>query len=253
MPGQRPVCTWDEAFIFRVPGAGFFPALAGRPARVATWAGLSENDELRALIAEAQDGSVRAFELLVSSHLPQVRRFARAFASSDADVDDLAQEALVKVYKSLRSYRFQSAFKTWLYAVVRNAFFDATRSRAGRERSIEEPLDTEHDRAPSGAEPADEGIARAQERERLWRALRALPAEFRTAVVLFDVEGHSYEEVADIEGVPVGTVKSRLSRGRAQLKALLAGGQAPEGPDGADDTGTLKPGVSSHGGVRSGK
>jgi RNA polymerase sigma-70 factor (ECF subfamily) len=207
---------------------------------------LTVNDELRALIAEAQDGNVRAFELLVSSHLPQVRRFARAFAASDADVDDLAQEALVKVYRSLRSYRFQSAFKTWLYSVVRNAFFDSTRSRAGRERAREEPLEHEHARAPSGAEAADEGIARAQERERLWRALRALPAEFRTAVVLFDVEGHTYEEVAAIEDVPVGTVKSRLSRGRAQLRALLAGGQAPEGRAAGGGVGTFGGGVSSH-------
>jgi RNA polymerase sigma-70 factor (ECF subfamily) len=213
---------------------------------------LTGNDELRALITEAQDGSVRAFELLIASHMPQVRRFARAFAASDADVDDLAQEALVKVYKSLRSFRFQSAFKTWLYSVVRNVFFDATRSRAGRERALEEPLEVEHVRAPSGAEPADEGIARAEEKERLWRALRALPAEFRTAVVLFDVEGYSYDEVAAIEGVPVGTVKSRLSRGRTQLRTLLAGGQAPGSQDGGGSVGTFDGDVSSHG-SRSGK
>ncbi|RKH44686.1 sigma-70 family RNA polymerase sigma factor [Corallococcus llansteffanensis] len=208
--------------------------------------------ELRALILEAQDGNVPAFELLVASHLPRVRRFARAFAASDADVDDLAQEALVKVYRSLRSYRFQSAFQTWLYSVVRNAFYDTTRSRAGRERAREEPLEQEHILAPSGAESADEGLMRAQERDRLWRALRALPEEFRTAVVLFDVEGHSYEEVADIEGVPVGTVKSRLSRGRAHLKALLAGGQGPDGPADEPSAGTSGREIPSHV-TRSGK
>lgn len=232
-----------------------FPALiasvlAERAARTDTLPPV--NDELRALITEAQDGSVRAFELLIASHMPAVRRFARAFVASDADVDDLTQEALVKVYKSLRSFRFQSAFKTWLYSVVRNVFFDATRSRAGRERTLEEPLEVEHARAPSDAVPADEGIARAEEKERLWRALRALPAEFRTAVVLFDVEGHSYEEVAAIEGVPVGTVKSRLSRGRAQLRALLAGGQPPGPPGGGDPVGTFSGDVSSHG-SRSGR
>ncbi|MCY1043667.1 sigma-70 family RNA polymerase sigma factor [Corallococcus sp. bb12-1] len=209
-------------------------------------------DALRALILEAQDGSVRAFELLIASHLPRVRRFARAFAASDADVDDLAQEALVKVYRSLRSFRFQSAFETWLYTVVRNAFYDATRSRAGRERSREEPLEQDHIRAPSNAESADEGLMRAQERDRLWRALRALPEEFRTAVVLFDVEGHTYEEVAAIEGVPVGTVKSRLSRGRAQLKVLLAGGQGPGAPADEHPAGTSSRDISSHA-ARSGK
>lgn len=205
-----------------------------------------ENDELRALVAEAQDGSVRAFEILVSAHLSQVRRFARAFSRSDADADDLAQEALVKVYKSLRSFRFQSAFKTWLYSVVRNVFLDATRSRAGRERSQEDPLPENHAQLPSSAEPADEGLARAEERQRIWRALRELPPEFRTAVVLFDVEGHTYDEVAAIEGVPIGTVKSRLSRGRVLLRALLAGERAPEAPASEGESGTYDMAVSSH-------
>ncbi|WP_224366375.1 RNA polymerase sigma factor [Hyalangium versicolor] len=206
-----------------------------------------ENDELRALIAEAQDGSVRAFELLISAHLPQVRRFARAFAPSDSDAEDLAQEALVKVYKSLRSFRFQSSFKTWLYVVVRNVFYDAARSRAGRERSQEDPLPEDHVRLPSSQESADEGIARAEERQKLWNALRQLPPEFRTAVVLFDVEGHTYEEVAAIESVAIGTVKSRLSRGRALLRTLLAGERAPDSPANTGRTGTQDPDVSSHG------
>ena len=203
-----------------------------------------ENDELRALITEAQDGSVRAFELLVSAHLPQVRRFARAYAKSDADADDLAQEALVKVYRSLRSFRFQSAFKTWLYTVVRNMFLTHAQPcgpgalpggpAAGGPRAGSLP-------APS----ADEGLAQAEQRQRLWKALRRCRSEFRTAVVLFDVEGHTYEEVAAIEGVPVGTVKSRLSRGRGLLKALLAGEAAPDPPFSEGGAGTYEVAVSS--------
>ena len=190
---------------------------------------MSENDELRALIAEAQDGNVRAFELLVASRMSQIRRYARAFATSDADADDLAQDALVKVYKSLRSFRFQASFTTWLYSIVRNVFLDAVRSRAGRERSVEEPLTVDHARAASSAESADEHLLRKEEQQKVWRALRQLPPEFRTALVLFDVEGHSYEEVAAIEGVPMGTVKSRLSRGRGLLRDILAG-ERPEPP-----------------------
>lgn len=235
----------DEKGNFRVPGT--VRVFADPPLGEARLGALAENEELRALIAEAQDGSVRAFELLVSSYLPQVRRFARAFARSDSDADDLAQEALVKVYKSLRSYRFQSAFKTWLYAVVRNVVVDAARSRAGRERSQEDPLPTDHTRLPSTAEPPDEGLARAQERQRLWKALRQLPEEFRTAVVLFDVEGHTYDEVAAIEGVPIGTVKSRLSRGRTLLRDLLAGERAPDPAASEATVGTSGPDVSSHG------
>ena len=90
---------------------------------------MPRGDDLDALIARAQDGDVRAFEELLASHLPQVRRFARAFAVSEPDADDLAQEALIKAYKSLRLFRYQSAFSSWLYAIVRNAFLDAARSR----------------------------------------------------------------------------------------------------------------------------
>ena len=204
-------------------------------------------DDLRALILEAQDGNVRAFERLMASHQSQVRRFARAFARSEADADDLAQEALVKVYKSLRSFRFQASFKTWLYSVVRHVFIDNTRSRGGQVRAREDSLPEDHAQVPSPTDTPHESLARRQERERMWRALRELPPDFRTPVVLFDVEGHTYEEVAAIEGVPIGTVKSRLSRGRALLRALLA----DEGPTGApgskDPAGTYGPGTSSQG------
>ncbi len=164
---------------------------------------------------------MRAFEAVIATHLPRVRRYARAFAASEADADDLAQEALVKVYKSLRSFRFQAAFTTWLYALVRNVFIDSARSRGGRERAVEEPFGPEHARALPAAETPDVSLAQQEERRRVWRALREVPTEFRSALVLFDLEGHTYDEVAEIEGVPVGTVKSRLSRGRAALREAL--------------------------------
>lgn len=177
--------------------------------------------ELDALIARAQDGDVRAFELLLEGHLGQVRRFARAFAASDSDADDLAQEGLLKVYKSLRLFRYQSAFTTWLYAVIRNAFLDVAKSRAGRDRQREDSLEPAHHQGSSGAPGADERLEAEQEKQRLWNALRQVPPEFRSALVLFEIEGCSYDEVAAIEGVAVGTVKSRLSRGRQHLRRLL--------------------------------
>jgi RNA polymerase sigma-70 factor, ECF subfamily len=188
------------------------------------------------LIEKAQEGDVRAFEMLLAEHLPTVRRFARGFASTPSDADDLAQEALIKVYKSLRLFRYQSAFSTWLYAVVRNVFLDASKSRAGKERSLEEPLAPAHTRDLPGGTPADERLDREQERERLWQALREVPAEFRTALVLFDIEGKTYDEVAAIENVPVGTVKSRLSRGRSHLRRLL--GEPEERSDSDAEPGT---------------
>jgi RNA polymerase sigma-70 factor (ECF subfamily) len=150
-------------------------------------------EDVRALVVRAQGGDVRAFERLVDAHLSRLRRYARSFVASPADADELAQEALVKVYKHLGAYRFQASFDTWLYVVVRHAFLDQVRSRAGREA----------------------------ERRKVWAALRTLPEEYRTAVLLYDLEGHSYEEVAAIQEVPIGTVKSRLARGRRMLGEAL--------------------------------
>jgi RNA polymerase sigma-70 factor (ECF subfamily) len=174
------------------------------------------------LVRRAQAGDVRAFEALIAAHIAPVRRFARAFTHNEADADDLAQEALVKVYRAVGGYRFQSAFSTWLYAVVRNAFLDLQKSRAGRERAAEQPLrrqDAGGER--EGPAPPDEQLAAEQDRRRLWQAVGQVPTEYRTALVLFDVEGLSYEEIAEVERVALGTVKSRIARGRDRLRRLL--------------------------------
>lgn len=189
---------------------------------------------------------MRAFETLLEGRLAQVRRFARAFAASEADADDLAQEALVRVYRSLRLFRYQSAFSTWLYVVVRSAFLDGSKGRAGKTRALEEPLLGEHGEREGGARP-DDLLQGEQERRRLWDALRRVPVEFRTALVLFDIEGCTYDEVAIVENVPVGTVKSRLHRGRAHLRRLLdeLEGQ-PRSSRGGDEPGTQTGAPPSH-------
>jgi RNA polymerase sigma-70 factor, ECF subfamily len=208
---------------------------------------LQRSDDLDALIARAQEGDARAFELLVSAHFGEIRRFARAFCAAASDADDLAQEAIIKVYKSIRQFRYQSAFTTWLFVVVRNCFVDSSRSRLASERSRERTLEPERSTVATEEPAADEKMIVEEDRERVWAALREVPTEFRTALVLFDIEGKTYDEVAAIEQVPVGTVKSRLSRGRAHLKALLgalrnrevAAGDAPPGTSAAPTSSKL--------------
>jgi len=200
------------------------------------------------LVERAQAGEARAFEALVEAQLPRIRRYARAFAAAEHDADDLAQEALVRVYRSLRSFRWQSAFSTWLFAVVRSAFLDASKGRAATRRALEEPLRDHHGEHSGGQRP-DEALDAEEERRRVWAALREVPPEFRSAVVLFDIEGLSYDEVAAIEAVAVGTVKSRLHRGRAHLRRLLGpeGGGPAEAAEPLDvGTGTNLPASSSH-------
>jgi RNA polymerase sigma-70 factor (ECF subfamily) len=217
--------------------ARFVPATMRYPAPVTP----TPVDEL---VERAQRGEVRAFELLVEAQLPRIRRFARAFAAAEHDVDDLAQEALVRVYRSLRSFRWQSAFSTWLFAVVRSAFLDAAKGRAGTRRAMEEPLRDHHVEREGGPRP-DDALDAEEDRRRVWAALRRVPAEFRSAVVLFDIEGLSYDEVAGIEGVAVGTVKSRLHRGRAHLRELLGPAAEPASSP-SDAPGTNAAATSSH-------
>src|SRR6185295_18367133 len=117
------------------------------------------------------------------------------------DADDLAQEALLKAYVSLGSYRFQAAFSTWLYRVVRNVFIDRARQSTARRQAIERASDSQETPAIDPEPRPDEALAQRELSAQLWEALRNLPLEFRTAIVLFDVEGLSHEEVAAVEGV----------------------------------------------------
>jgi RNA polymerase sigma-70 factor, ECF subfamily len=182
-------------------------------------------DVQRSLIARAQGGDVAAFETLIGQHLDRVRRFARAFAQDDATADDLAQDAIIKVYKSINSYRFASAFSTWLYAIVRNVFLDEIKSRAHRNRAVEDSYTVgTHDQVDldgSGPNQPDHRLEQEQERRRVWAAIEQLPPEFRGTIVMFDIEGMSHDEIAAIEKVALGTVKSRLNRAREYLRRLL--------------------------------
>jgi RNA polymerase sigma-70 factor, ECF subfamily len=187
--------------------------------------------ETARLVRAAQNGDVRAFEALVERHIPQIRRFARAFVHDDEDADDLAQEALIKVHRAIGSYRQQSEFSTWVFAITRNCFLDSLKSRNGPGReSVPSPYPEWSDDAS-----ADELLSREQERRRLWSAIARLPAEFRATLVLLDIEGLSHAEVAAIEGVPVGTVKSRQSRGRGHLRRLLARDEPARSSDRSDE------------------
>jgi len=183
------------------------------------------SEQVEDLVRRAQQGDVSAFERLIGEHLPLVRRFARAFAREQEAAADLAQDALLKVYRSICGYRFQSSFSTWLYAIVRNVYFDDARSRAGRDRAAERPLGpTAIDGDPTAdpeAPRADRRLEREELRRLVWDGLGTIPPEFRATLVLYDIEGLTYEEIAAIENTPLGTVKSRLSRGREHLRRVL--------------------------------
>lgn len=185
------------------------------------------------LIDRARDGDVRAFEQLIRPHVDSIRRLAYSFRPNWSDADDLAQEALIRAYRNIGSFRREAALSTWLYTVARSAFLDWLRGRSAKARGRE---DTLSEPPPDSADPQDQLLQSRREAEALWAAIRRLDPRFRIPLVLFDIEGLPYERVAAIEGVPVGTIKSRLSRARGQLRALLLAEEAAESPDPGTDS-----------------
>lgn len=179
-------------------------------------------DADRSLVDAAADGGREAFDALVLRYQAPVLNLIRAMGAADADADDLVQEAFVRAWRSIGGFRSDSTFRTWIFGiainVVRSHRVKQARSRLlfwspARQDPAADPLD----RAST-----DEGVeASLVLRQAIDRALAALPEDLRAAVVLRDVHGLDYREIADVLGVPIGTVESRIFRARQRLRPLL--------------------------------
>jgi len=172
-------------------------------------------------------GDVLGFEQIVRHYSGMVFSLAARLVGP-AEAEDVVQETFLRAWHSLSRFRGESSLKTWLYAIALNR----ARARHGtlsRLKAVFTPGKTRDDEVfaslDGAADPAlspEENAVVTERRRRLREAIRALSDEFRTAVVLRDLEGLSYEEVAEVLGIPVGTVRSRLARGRALLKEKLS-------------------------------
>jgi RNA polymerase sigma-70 factor (ECF subfamily) len=183
----------------------------------------SEDASLAALVAAAQGGSAPAFERIVAMYQSRIFSFARAYCSDRTEASDLMQEALIKVYRSIGGFRFQSSLLTWMFRIVKNVAIDHHKSRRQKERKLEQPLSLTSEREIGvTADPGPETrLLRSEAQRELWSALERVPEAYRTVLVLADMQGQSYEEIAAIVETPVGTVKSRLFRGRDALREAL--------------------------------
>ncbi|MCJ7726329.1 MAG: sigma-70 family RNA polymerase sigma factor [Acidimicrobiia bacterium] len=164
------------------------------------------------------DETVPSWEEVAHRYGRTIYNFAYRLTGNRDDAFDLSQEVLLRVRKGLRGYT-PGSFEGWLWRITRNAFIDETRRRKRRPTV---PL-PEDDRSSLGVSPgADEALAEVRLDDDIQAALLALPVEFREAVVLCDVVGLPYDEIATAVGVPVGTVRSRIHRGRAMMRARLS-------------------------------
>jgi RNA polymerase sigma-70 factor (ECF subfamily) len=203
----------------------------------------AEAEEDRALIERARDGDRPAFRQLVERHQRRAFAIAVALVRDENDAREIVQEAFLRVYRGLDSFHGGSSFFTWLYRIVTNLAIDLMRKPARRDqeldetREIKDELDIPLLARIDGADPIDV-VRRGEIAARIRGALDALPPYHRGVIVMREVEGMSYEEMAQAMGVSKGTIMSRLFHARQKLQRALADcyeeqiGQRPVGKDG---------------------
>lgn len=168
------------------------------------------------LIQGSKTGDADAFDQLVGVHQDRVYQLAYRITGNREDAWDAAQEAFLRAYRSLRLFRGTASFSTWLHRIAVNTALDIVRRRPPQ-RS--QPLDEAV--ALVGDDPADQ-VQRKDLQRRIHHAIASLPVDHRVVVILRDLEGLAYDEIAKLLTIPVGTVRSRLSRGRDALRTMLA-------------------------------
>ncbi|MGH7388667.1 MAG: RNA polymerase sigma factor [Candidatus Rokuibacteriota bacterium] len=178
----------------------------------------------QALVERSRNGDVAAFEPLVEKYRERVWRLAYNYLRDREEAWDVAQEAFVRAWQALPSFRGQSAFYTWLFRIVVNVATDRARQRAARGRAFgtEAVPEEEWERVMADQEAGPEDVAvRTEQRERIRRGLEALPEHHRAIIMLSDLEGLSYREIAEVLQIPMGTVMSRLHNARKRLREVL--------------------------------
>jgi RNA polymerase sigma-70 factor (ECF subfamily) len=180
-------------------------------------------DEIR-VIKEAQKGSVAAFNQLVMAYQGTAYNVAyRVIGNGDAAAD-ACQDAFLKAYQAIKQYRGGS-FKSWLLRIVTNVCYDQMRYKSRRPATSLEDMaensDDHSEKLVNDGERPEESILRGELNDLIQLGINHLPEDQRLILVLSDVQGFSYQEIAEIVGQPLGTVKSRLSRGRQRLRDFL--------------------------------
>jgi RNA polymerase sigma factor (sigma-70 family) len=213
-------------------------ALADPEGRLADEAGRGESAATQRVRPEWDtadaEWNLPTWEDIVRAHSTRVYRLAYRLTGNPHDAEDLTQEVFVRVFRSLSSYT-PGTFEGWLHRITTNLFLDSARRK---QRIRFEGLADEMAHRLPGSEPTPaQAFDDSHMDDDVQAALKALPPEYRAAVVLCDIEGFSYEEIAATLGVKLGTVRSRIHRGRAQLRAALGHRRPSASPASASPAG----------------
>lgn len=172
------------------------------------------------LIAATLRGDSAAFGCLVRKYQDRLLTALMHVSGSKDEAEDVGQDAFVQAYLKLQSFAGGSSFYTWLYRIAFNTAISRRRKRRG-ESSVEHTRDLTGSEPTDGTEPAEDRLLREERAAQVRQALAQLPDEFRSVLVLREMEGCDYDTIADILDLPIGTVRSRLHRARLQLKEQL--------------------------------
>jgi RNA polymerase sigma-70 factor (ECF subfamily) len=171
------------------------------------------------LVRKARDGDSAAMNDLLGRHYDRVHAVCRRIAGATRDADDAAQETMIRIVRHLDKFDGRSSFGTWVYRIATNTSLDELRKRRRRPQlHVVGDDDAPHELADP---MADREVEASVDRSAIDAALAALPEDFRVPLVMRDVADLDYDEIAETLGVPIGTVKSRIARGRRQVVAYL--------------------------------
>ncbi len=172
-------------------------------------------------IKRATQGDAQAFEQLMRAHEGRMFAVSLRMCGNREDALDCTQEAMLRIYRAMGNFKGQSSFATWVYRITMNTCLDELRRRKVRtSASLDALLDTGWSPSDEDDTPERHSIA-SEQRRTLEQAIAGLPEDMRAAIVLRDVQGFSYEEIATMLSANVGTIKSRISRGREKLREVL--------------------------------
>lgn len=174
----------------------------------------------RGLVSLAQQGDGEAFALLVQRHQKMVYNLALGKTGSHHDAEEITQNAFLKAWQGLPQFQGKAAFSSWLYRLTLNAATDFLRQR-GRHAKVVSLSDPDLPPIPDQSPTPEERSAAEADRQALWQAIEALPEQQRTILLLREIDGLSYKEIALALDLEEGTVRSRLSRSRKVLRKLL--------------------------------
>ena len=179
------------------------------------------------LLERCRAGDLEAFDELVAQHQGKIFNLCCWMLGDRDEAGDAAQDAFVRAWRAIGNFRADAAFGTWMHRIAVNVCLDARARRAKAPltySALEKPGDDGESRSfdpPDKADTPDKAVARRERRQVVLQALAALPEHHRAVVVLFDIQGYSYEDAAQALDLPMGTLKSRLNRARAALRKAL--------------------------------